>query len=67
MGAWLKPEVLGLWGWGRSMDRKSSVSSVIIGASSSAQIRENLTLNTSFTAEELARIDEISPAEEKAL
>ena len=26
-GAWLKPEVLGLWGWGRSMDRKSSVSS----------------------------------------
>lgn len=45
--------------------RKSSVSSVIIGASSSAQIRENLTLNTSFTAEELARIDEISPAEAK--
>ena len=45
--------------------RKSSVSSVIIGASSSAQIRENLTLNTSFTAEELARIDEMSPAEAK--
>lgn len=47
--------------------RDDVVASVIIGASRSAQIRQNLALNISFTAEELTRIDEISPAEEKAL
>ncbi len=35
------------------------VSSVIVGASSSAQILENLRVNPSFTEEELARIDDI--------
>ena len=44
--------------------REDAVASVIIGASSAAQIRQNLQLDTAFTAEELAEIDKIAPAEE---
>lgn len=40
--------------------KDEDVASVIIGASSAAQIRENLQLNTSFTQEELAAIDAAS-------
>ena len=39
--------------------KDSVVSSVIIGASSSAQIKENIQVNPVFTAEELAAIDAI--------
>ena len=45
--------------------RDPVVASVIIGASRSSQIRENLKLDPVFTAEELARIDAIAPAEAK--
>lgn len=40
--------------------KDEDVASVIIGASGPAQIRENLKLNTAFTAEELAKIDAVS-------
>lgn len=40
--------------------RDGSVASVIIGASSPQQIRQNVKLNSSFTAEELKRIDTLS-------
>ena len=43
--------------------RREEVASVIIGASSAAQIRENLQPDPVFTDEQLARIDEISPVQ----
>ena len=39
--------------------KDEAVSSVIIGASSSAQIEENLKVDPHFTAEELSAIDKI--------